>query len=111
MKGHNVTVITPVTMNDSSLGNVTEIFVSSIEELLRDRNVAVKLTTKGLFSSTIFIKELLGEMMERVLSHPEVQKLFKTTSKFDVVIAESHNSLIYAFGYRFKVPVIGKTFE
>lgn len=38
----------------------------------------------------------------------KVQELIRSDEKFDVVIVEPHSPLVFAFGGKFKAPIIGK---
>lgn len=41
----------------------------------------------------------------------EVSELLKTHKKFDVILAEVHSRLLFAFGERYRAPVFGKFFD
>lgn len=109
LKGHQVTVITPVPFRNRSLTNLTEIDVSFLFEVHRKSNFTWKLSAGSwIWDLVIYTKLIVQELFETMLESNEVQALIKSNENFDVVIGEAHSPLIYAFGQRFSAPVIGK---
>lgn len=109
LRGHEITVITPVPMRDPTLTNLTEIDISHIFGLLQEFDISTGYSLENwIWDTIIYIKMFLNAMMEKLMSDPNVQKLIKGNAKFDLVILEPHHPVVYAFGHRFKAPVISK---
>lgn len=109
LRGHQVTAITPVPLKDKSLTNLTEIDISFLFDVRKKSN------SKEMFSKeryiwqlVLTIKHYLLDIFDQMLSNNEVQSLIQSQEKFDVVVAEPHSPLVYAFGERFIAPVVGK---
>lgn len=43
-----------------------------------------------------------------MLKSKDVKALLSSNETFDVIVGEAHSPLIFAFGERFKTPVVGK---
>lgn len=108
-RGHQVTVITSRPMRDKTLMNITEIDVSSIFEV-RDRIDAVKYYSKDNWSWNIqiFWKNLLESSMDTMLGNNDVKVLINSNAEFDLICVEAHHPIVYAFGERFRAPVVGE---
>lgn len=109
LRGHQVTIITPIPMKNQSLTNLTEIDVSFLFETRENSNIISKVHTGGwiwnlVIGTRLFVIDLFATMLE----NKDVNALIKSNETFDVIIGEAHTLLIFAFGERFKAPVIGK---
>lgn len=109
LRGHKVTLISPLPLRDPTLTNLTEIDTSFLYKILAEINIS-KQFSKGnsLWNSHIAMKNLMEHLMDLTLSNNEVKELIKSEEEFDVIILEARHSLGFAFGERFKAPVIGK---
>lgn len=109
LRGHNVVVITPNPLNDSSLTNLTEIDVS----FLYERTKTFMAGIKGGSNHWLFwpsLMEFQTILAGDLLGYSEVSALLRSEeTKFDVVIAEFLEPTVAAYAYRFKCPFIGVT--
>lgn len=112
LRGHQVTLITPVPIRNRSLTNLTEIDVGFLFEIHRKSDFTSKLSASSwIWESVIYTKLIVQEFFEALLKSNDVKALIRSNKKFDVVIAEAHSPLVFAFGERFQAPVIGKNEE
>lgn len=110
LRGHQVTAVTPNPLRNESLTNLTEIDVSSIYNLIQERGFdKVLVSDRSTILATIEMKELANAFVELILSTKEVQDLMNNQkTHFDLIIAESHSRILFAFGEKYKAPVIGE---
>lgn len=109
LRGHQVTIITSAPLRDQTLNNLTEIDVSFLSELCKKKNLAkVYSRDQWIWNLAVNTRYFLQELVEAMLQSEEVNALINSDEKFDVVIAEPHSPLVFAFGVRFNAPVIGK---
>lgn len=108
LKGHQVVALTPNPIGDPELINLTEIDLSDAYHVDGVRSfptiISKDISTKGGL-------EKLFDVMEKVvvkeLSNPEVKALIADKRRiFDVVIAEVHYPVLFAFSAKFKCPLI-----
>lgn len=108
LRGHQITVITPVPLNDLTLTNLTELDVSFLFETLGHSDFIKNYSKDNwIWKSIIFVKYLKEELVVSMLQSGQIQKLIRSISEFDLVIVEPHHPLVFAFGERYKAPVIG----
>lgn len=109
IRGHQLTVITSGPMRDDTLTNLKEIDISFLSDICARADMA-KIYSKDDWMWNIASKTryFLQYLMEEVLASDEVTALINSFEEFDIVIAECHSPLVFAFGERFKAPVIGK---
>lgn len=109
LRGHQVTIITPVPMRDEALTNLTEIDVSFLFNAREKSNIISRIHTGSwIWNLVVSVKLVLTEYFDAMLENNDVKALINSNKTFDVVIGEPHSALIFAFGERFKAPVIGK---
>lgn len=109
LRGHQVTAISAVPLRDKRLTNLTEIDISFLSDIVLKRDVAKNLLKDNwTWKKVLFFKHLCIDLVELMLKHDEVIDLIKSDQRFDVIIVEPHSPLVFAFGERFKAPIIGK---
>lgn len=109
LRGHHVTAVTAIPLHDTSLTNLTEINVSFLCEVYEKSNVAKHFSKDNyVLNIYTFIKSLMEDLVDALLSSEKMKELIRSDEKFDVIIVEIHHPFGYAFGEKFKVPVIGK---
>ena len=113
-RGHNLTVITPDPIRDSSLKNYKEIDVSFMYELWNRKMIASPKDFKIIDEFPeifIFLFAKLGpEICEGYLSSPEIQKLLLEKPEFDILITEfGSHPCVYGFSKFTSYKHIGMT--
>lgn len=109
LRGHQVTLITPYPTREENFTNLTVIDASSMLKNYRRQEFVTNLSTVSWsWSSVINVKYMVEELLETMLQSDEVNDLLKSDKEFDVVIIEAHSPLLFAFGERYKAPVVGK---
>lgn len=108
LRGHNVTVITPNPLNDSTLINLTEIDIGApLYERVRNLNKKFSSTPNHWILNPVFLYKY-ADSADIIFSNPEVSALIKDTSrKFDVILAEYGIPIGCAFAAKFKCPLVG----
>lgn len=108
LNSHDVTVISPNVLNDTTLKNLKEINISQVYEI-------IKVVNWSKFSRTAFNLEkmfayfdLVGTAAEIALDDKEVKALFKSNEEFDVLIVQAIHPLVFSVAAKFRVPVIGE---
>jgi glucuronosyltransferase len=108
LRGHQVTTLTPNSIKNPNLINLTEFEFPTLREITakyHDRTLGMS-KDNFLFSTLLYGTKYYGELVEEVLNRS--QTIFQNASiSFDLVIVENLHPLIYSFGCRFKVPIIG----
>ncbi|XP_063917898.1 UDP-glucosyltransferase 2-like [Zophobas morio] len=108
LRGHQVTVITSKPLNDHSLSNLTEIEISTLNDIERRNRPQMEMIFKNEFflNRLFYYEQYFINFAEEVLDH--VDSLFPDPStNFDLLILENFHQLIYSLGCRFKAPIIG----
>lgn len=109
IRGHQVTFFTANPMNDSSVPNLQQIDISFAYDIWQIRKDLMKLD--GSTSLKVLLRidfKLLGDISDRVLASPEMQKLLLNgTESFDLVLVEWMHPALYALSARFNCPLIG----
>lgn len=109
LKGHHVTFIVTNPMKDTSLTNFTEIDVSHVYTHLKQTSFAETMNRQNSMMDIVFgSRALFEEISEIVLNSPEVKDLINSDVHFDLVLVEPHAAVFFAFGAKFKAPIIGK---
>lgn len=109
LRGHKVTAISTKPLRDPSLTNLSVIDVSFLNPIMVKSNLAKHLSRQySVWKIPIFVKNMLENLMDSLLDNAKVRELIQSDAEFDVIILEVHHQLGYAFGERFKAPVIGK---
>ncbi|KAI7815683.1 UDP-glucuronosyltransferase [Rhyzopertha dominica] len=107
LRGHEVVVITPDPLNDSSLTNLTEIDLGFMYEFMRSRIKGFKQE----HTHWDFLKMMPAwavMMIDLIFEHPTmVTFLNDTEAYFDLVIGEFLTPVVTAFAYKYKCPFIG----
>lgn len=115
LKGHEVHVLTPNPLNDSTLTNLTEYDLSDFYVLLAQTEGSIRFLTQkpGLWS--VFIKDIKAtelfsvRLYNRTLHHPETRRLLDNNESFDVVIVEWLFPTLASFAAHYGAPLIGIT--
>ncbi|KAB0792025.1 hypothetical protein PPYR_13986 [Photinus pyralis] len=106
LRGHQVTSLTTVPINDPKLTNLTEIDISF-------SNSAWHKDLKEIVASNHFLTYIntyvaLANSCDVQLAHPSIQALIKSKNEsFDLVITESTRPAYFAFAQKFNCPSIG----
>lgn len=109
IRGHKVTAITSIPLRDKSLTNLTEIDTSELIRNSKKRDVTQKFNKDNNFWNALpVIKYTMYYFLDSMLNIEAVKELINSDAEFDLVIAEVHEAAVYAFGERFKAPVVGK---
>ncbi|XP_072379437.1 UDP-glucosyltransferase 2-like [Diabrotica undecimpunctata] len=111
LRGHEVVVVTPKPLKDSSLINLTEIDVSAAHSELIKRHGFQFFMKKEYAVHTKIPKlfAMLYESAEVILKNKEFIKIYNNSNqKFDVVIAQTFISpILYSIAAKFNAPLIG----
>lgn len=108
LRGHQVTVITVKPLQDPTLTNLTEIDVSFLFDSLRKDELLENYSKENwIWNLIIYVKYLKEELVDLMMKSIEIEELIKSNLTFDVIIVEPHNPIVFAFGEKFKAPVIG----
>lgn len=109
LKGHDVTMIVTNPLNDKSLTNLTEIDISNLYEVTKKKSFAnVTSSENSLMTSVFGLIDIFDKMAELFFQNKDVANLINSQKQFDVVLIEPHDPNMFAFGERFKAPIIGK---
>lgn len=112
LRGHQVTAISTVPLRDRELTNLTEIDVSFLFEIIIKSDIPKNFSKNNwAWANAMFFKHLCIDLVESILKSKEVMTLIQSNEHFDVIIAEAHTPLVFAFGEKFKAPIIGKIFR
>lgn len=113
-RGHELVVVTTDPVNDRNLVNYTEIDVSFVYDIWGSGLdlFASRGKTRWIdFLPGTDMNEKYGNVPDRILSHPEVKKLYAPNSNetFDLLMVETlYWPSIYPLATRFSVPMIGE---
>lgn len=109
-RGHNITLLTTDPMNDSSLVNITEVnwhFAYDLWNVKHKSGEMMRDYQTDLLSVASLFIDMMNDITEQELSHPEVQKLLRNPeTKFDLLIVENIYPSMIALSERFKCPYI-----
>nr|XP_023020194.1 UDP-glucuronosyltransferase 1-3-like [Leptinotarsa decemlineata] len=108
LRGHEVTVITPNPLSDTSLKNLKEIDVRSAYEVLSKKNFSgiMGTSTSPLFK-VFFIHDMLISITEAEIQQKSVLELMALDENhFDVILVQSLHPLMYFTGAKFRAPII-----
>lgn len=108
LRGHQVTTITTDPINDRTLTNLTEIDLHYIyeewNELKLQMMEELKRSNWKLF---LLLFRLMTSISDNLLHNQAVQSLIRDQNQnFDLVFVEFGAPILFAFGERFKCPVI-----
>ena len=104
LRGHQVTVVTPNPLNNSTLTNLTEISVNFIYDevasfIYEDHSSPYKATET--YYNTLHL------IAWKELNSPQFQKLIRDQTKsYDLILIEYVHPVMYALMHRFQAPVI-----
>lgn len=107
LRGHEVTIMSPNTLKDPSLTNLTEVDLSSLYGGLGDLLTKI---AKGMdhWEWTEEVEAYSKVNVQQVFGHSEVQAFIKDNSRhFDVVLTEAIYPAPAVFAYKFRCPWIG----
>ncbi|XP_046752131.1 UDP-glycosyltransferase UGT5-like [Diprion similis] len=108
-RGHELVVVTPNPINDPKLKNFTEIDISFLYKPMDLDWMGVGKTYSWYEAQVKLLPKYLL-MTESIISHPELQKLYKPDSerKFDLLLLELIRWPVFlSFAEQFGIPVIG----
>lgn len=110
LRGHQVTIITPNPLRDENLKNLREIDVSHLYNHIAGKKVEnIWLSDRFLISILFDQQQISGFFAEVILKTKAVQDLLKNDEEhFDIILLESHVRVFFAFGEKYKAPIIGK---
>nr|CAI5843309.1 unnamed protein product [Callosobruchus analis] len=111
LRGHHMTVITPIPLNDPTLTNLTEIDVSEpVKKIFEEINF-IHFMNKEFPISMKLRKafELSYEVSEAILSDKRFIDVYNNSaSKFDLVLMQSFFSpILYSVAAKLKAPLVG----
>ncbi|XP_015174834.1 PREDICTED: uncharacterized protein LOC107065541 [Polistes dominula] len=110
-RGHQVTLVTTDPITDTNLENLTQIDVSHNYKQYEHLNfISIRSTYSWLDILDHYIFEIGHKLSENIFDHSDFKKIYAPDSneKFDLIIVEViYTPAIYAFGHRFKAPLIG----
>lgn len=87
LKGHEVTFITTDSLNDRSIGNLTEIDISQLYDILKTIDFRSSLSRGSDMSTRILgYFDLMGVLAHRALKDWKVQQLISGDEEFDILI-------------------------
>ncbi|KAF5287653.1 hypothetical protein FQR65_LT12181 [Abscondita terminalis] len=107
LRGHQVTFLTAVPINDATLTNLTEINLNFTAPLAFE--IFSKVKESNLLKAIKLVYDGYSTNIDHQLQHHEVQKLLHGDEKFDLVIAEYLTLIPFAFAEKFKCPSIAVT--
>ncbi|XP_057663840.1 UDP-glucosyltransferase 2-like [Diorhabda carinulata] len=101
LRGHKVTVITPNTLNDPTLTNLTEIDTSTTYNYLKNISLHKSISKDNyLFSKLLFMLNFGIITFETILRLEPVRKLINDDKiEFDLVILQNMNHYSVALGF------------
>lgn len=106
LRGHQVTVITPNPLNDSTLKNLKEIDVSSGYKIFANVLGSFK-KEQTHWDFLEIIPFMHDQMWTEIFEHPSVISMLNdTTASFDLVIGEFLQTTVTGFAYKYKTPFI-----
>lgn len=109
LRGHNVTVITTDPLNDETLANHTEIDISQLYQLLKKNEFFKILSTDNFFLKTVILfRKMTLFNSEFILETEAVKNLIRSEDRYDLVLVEALDPIFFAFGWKFKAPVVGR---
>ncbi|XP_050315887.1 UDP-glycosyltransferase UGT5-like isoform X2 [Anthonomus grandis grandis] len=115
IRGHEVHVLTPNPLRNSSLTNLHEYDLSEyyviVSKFSQDaqKYVLSKPTFLSAFIKDVFATNIWSGLYNRTLNHPEVERLKSANKHFDLVIVEWLFPTLAAFGAYYQAPLIGIT--
>lgn len=107
LRGHQVVVITPDPLHDSSLTNLTEIDMNFLYDYFKGLmdDFSMEQTHWDFLK---MLPDVMVKITEDILNHPRVADLLKDNeTSFDLVIAEFLQPMVTAFAYKYRCPFIG----
>ncbi|KAB0792031.1 hypothetical protein PPYR_13992 [Photinus pyralis] len=108
LRGHQVTSLTTVPINDPKLTNLTEIDISFSNSVFHKKFKEIVYSNGFLTYINTYIA--LAKSCDVQLEHPSIQALIKSKNEsFDLVITESTRPAYFAFAQKFNCPSIGIT--
>ncbi|KAG5871630.1 hypothetical protein JTB14_031310 [Gonioctena quinquepunctata] len=111
LREHEVTVITPNVLNNSSLTYLKEIDVGSAYQLVKGSNVMNIFSSEKLALISIWnYFNLAQEVLEYEFGDEEVEELVNIAERFDIILLQSNQliPMVYGLGAKFRAPIIGE---
>ncbi|KAK9881631.1 hypothetical protein WA026_017156 [Henosepilachna vigintioctopunctata] len=107
-RGHEITLITTDLMEENE--NITQIDYSKTYEIL-EKHQFKEFFVKGYSVSDIFVKvfEIMDDLMDYQLTHPDLVRLIKNRKKFDLLMVEMLMPHFPILSVTFDCPFIGLT--
>ncbi|KAI4491175.1 hypothetical protein M0802_010396 [Mischocyttarus mexicanus] len=111
LRGHEVTLVTSDPLPDKNLTNFRQIDISMGYKYLKTLNFLEKRNTHSWINILEdYIFKIACTLIVNIFDHPDLKKIYAPDSneKFDLVMVEAlWTPSFYAFGHRFKAPLIG----
>lgn len=109
LRGHEVLVLTPDPLNDTTLTNLTEIDLSYTYSIVTEFNMPDTLyKDNGVTNVAKGFLELCEKLAKTQLQNIKVKNLLADKKRtFDVILVECFHPLAYIFAAKFKAPLIG----
>lgn len=111
LRGHDVTFISPHTINDESLPKIKEIVIQSTYDVWNSFGIE-RYLSKDIFNIELVLGYLKLNRIAPTIAYDvqEVHELLKSAETFDVLIIQAIHPLVFAIAAKFKSPIIGKFF-
>lgn len=110
LRGHQVTVVTPLPLKDPTLKNLTEIDVSYLKVLGQKYNFLRTVSIDAWpHAKTKIMYQANYEFAEQVFENEQFKKIYQDpNAKFDLIIIQAYiGPIFHALGERFNAPVVG----
>lgn len=108
-RGHEVLVLTPVSVQSLNTENLTEIIYKyDTLKWTQERERFIQKVKNNPFKMIDGFIKFMSNVVDSQLQHEKVQKLINNkTEQFDLVIVEFLLPIVLAFGDKFNCPIIG----
>ncbi|XP_050506054.1 UDP-glycosyltransferase UGT5-like [Diabrotica virgifera virgifera] len=111
LRGHNVTVVTPHPLNDSSLTNLTEIDVSFVYDIVPKYGWPKEyLKLPSTLHKLDYFLNAGNDFTMEIFEYGPVQRIIVQRDAFDLLIVQlSHNMnlLLYGLAFNLHIPIVG----
>ncbi|KAF7264248.1 hypothetical protein GWI33_000431 [Rhynchophorus ferrugineus] len=114
-KGHEVHVLTPNPLENSTLPNLVQYNISDLYEYIKtftagkSKYYLKKPTFIEAFVKDVYITVIFNRFYERCISHEATQSILTNNKHFDAVIVEWLFPTLGGFAAHFRAPLIGIT--
>lgn len=105
--GHNLTIITPHILNDSSLPNIKEIDINQVYGVVESSRLAYSLSNRPFTIERVLYYLFLSRVPTEI-AFERVKILLSNAESYDLLLVQGTHPLNVALAAKFKAPVIGK---